>query len=136
MSRSAAAVSAITAALEEPIVNPRYVPRSAAATGDDASRIMATSLTRWKQRNSNVYQLSLRMFNGASAALFPAFGNRRGRHRAGADGHVDGTEGRSAHCAPLPRRQGVPFVGARNQLPRSVGIGKVLETGRNHMRTV
>src|SRR5512138_4000583 len=86
-----------------------------------------------------MYQLSLALLTAltdASAALFLAFGNRHGRHRGLSDGQVGGTKGRSAHCARLPLGQGVPFVGARNQLPSSVVIGKLLAKDRRHMATV
>src|SRR5689334_21205692 len=76
MSRSGAPVRAITAAVEAPIADSRYVPKSAAATGHDAIRIMATSVTRRKQRDSNVYQLSLLMLTVPAEADAHCIGTR------------------------------------------------------------
>ena len=73
---------------------------------------------------------------GASAALFPAFGNRRSRHRARFEGQVGGTKEHSVYYVRLPLRQGVLFIGARNELPSSIGIRGVLEKGGLHISTV
>jgi hypothetical protein len=74
-----------------------------------------------------------RTLTGAATALFLAFGDRDGRHRARSLRDPVGAETCSAHGAWLPTRERVSFVGARNQPLSRVAVR---EERIRHMPTV